>query len=1211
MPTLDEVLVANEVSPQYIRPSPAKRSCVSPTDDATQTVLAVSDDFHNFSLEAPLESDECALTASNYKVASTVGFRPDYMIASPLLVDTGATMNLVHYNFLPPQWKDEIQPYSGSTVKSANKSSLDIVGVIRLYVRVGTLRVKVRFGVVRHLVTRILVGTPFVNKFVKGIFPQEQRIVPADSDPVPILATNSPEMLTHREIMALGDNVSDVTESDCESRDSLFDGPEELTTAATELLTLQAARDDNIRVAKKTFLQPWSETPVLVKCAIPGLIIINPLQEGRDRRLYRAARGVYDNYPGKDFYILVANLSSRRVRLPPNTKLAVAQDVPDIIVATDMDTPPQAEAEREQESPVPETHQSDERVDPSVYERNTNTDPHRSVVRTKKVNWQQAHEDKAPVQTDTPDWRDTLRIDGKFSDLRERVVSLLEPFQSMWDGTLGELKATEHRIDLMPDSKPVHQAPYRAGPTQRQREKEEIDNMLAKGVIEPANTEWASPIVFVPKSDGSLRFCVDYRRLNAMTIRDSYPIPRMDECLDSLGDAVVFSTLDCNSGYWQIPVAERDRDKTAFVSHFGLYRWLRMPFGLKNAPATFQRAADVILAAVKWQFALVYLDDVIVYSKSVEEHFDHLAYVLRLLQKAGLTLKLPKCEFFRESVDYLGHIISPGKLNVAHRATEAFSKALPPRNVTELRSFLGLCNVYRRFVPNFARLSKPLNRMLEKGHPTEWSDLTDDQLGAFETLKSRLTNPPVLTLPRAGQSYILDTDACQTQVGCVLLQEQEDGSAPKQIGYWSRTLSSAERNYTTTERECLAIVWSILMLRPYLDGSEFTIRTDHDSLKWLLNLSDASGRLQRWRLRLQEFTYDIQYRPGAQHKAADAVSRLSTTGHDDEPIDDDLPVLALTDVDTTQAYGPSPDDTWLVSKVYPLDSPREAVLPQVIALTRDQTDVQAISRDELIAEQREDSTCQTYMQEAQQTYSLFTVQPDGLLVRRSPHDGVVQMVVPESLQPRVLYLSHYPLLAGHPKSSRMYDSMRRNYFWRRMLDDVVQTCNDCRPCAEARGTRYKTQKPMKLFPAGKPLEFVAMDLLGPFPTTESGFTNILVTTDRFSKLAQVTPLKTTTAPVVANAFVEHWFIPYGMPSFLLTDNGPQFVAKFFESIGLLFRHQAFDYDSLSSTRERADRALQSDACDTPSDLYEPAQQGLGQTHSASHLRVQCTGASND
>ena len=225
----------------------------------------------------------------------------------------------------------------------------------------------------------------------------------------------------------------------------------------------------------------------------------------------------------------------------------------------------------------------------------------------------------------------------------------------MWDGTLGEIKATEHRIELIPGTTPIRQVPYRAGHASRHVIQEQVDEMLQKGVIEPARSEWASPVVIVPKADCGLRFCVDYRELNGVTKRDSYPLRPMDDCIDSLGEAKIFSTLDFNCEYWQIPVAEEDRDKTTFISHVGTYRYLRMPFGLTNAPATFQRAVDILLSNMKWQHCLVYLDAVIIYPNSEEEHITHVDNILGLLREAGVSLKLKKSEFFKKSVDYLGH----------------------------------------------------------------------------------------------------------------------------------------------------------------------------------------------------------------------------------------------------------------------------------------------------------------------------------------------------------------------------------------------------------------------------------------------------------------------------------------------------------------------------------------------------------------------------
>lgn len=319
--------------------------------------------------------------------------------------------------------------------------------------------------------------------------------------------------------------------------------------------------------------------------------------------------------------------------------------------------------------------------------------------------------------------------------------------------------------------------------------------MRQAGVIEPAKSEWASPVVLVPKPDGSLRFWVDYRKLNAITTRDAYPLPRMDDCLDSLGDATVFTTLDCNSGYWQVPVAAEDRDKTTFTCQEGCFRFKRMPFGPINAPATFQRTLDILLSGYRWKSCLVYLDDIIIFSKAMPEHVEHVRAVLQVLKDAVLSLKLKKCHFFTGAVDYLGHVIRPGLLEVATKNTEALKGFQQPRTQTELRSFIGMCNVYRRFVPNFARVAAPLNALLKKGEPVELRDFGPEETGAFELLKEALASPPVLKLPRSDLEYSVDTDACDHQVGCALFQTYEDGTRHP-IGFWSRSLTSAERIYS-------------------------------------------------------------------------------------------------------------------------------------------------------------------------------------------------------------------------------------------------------------------------------------------------------------------------------------------------------------------------------------------------------------------------------
>jgi RNase H-like domain found in reverse transcriptase/Reverse transcriptase (RNA-dependent DNA polymerase) len=408
------------------------------------------------------------------------------------------------------------------------------------------------------------------------------------------------------------------------------------------------------------------------------------------------------------------------------------------------------------------------------------------------------------------------------------------------------IHGTTHRIET--SGNPVFQHPYRAGPEARRVEQEEVDRMLKMGVIEPSCAEWASPVFLIPKPDGSTRFCVDYRKVNSLTARDVYPLPRMDECLDSLGEAKYFTTLDANTGFWQIEVHPDDRDKTTFSWHAGMYRFLRMPFGLVNAPATFQRAMDILLCEVRWEHVNVYLDDIIIFSKSFEEHMGHLRVVFQKLEISGATHKFSKCQFFRKSVDYLGHHLLPHKLQVLRRNVEAIERAMEPTTKTQVRSFLGLCGVYRRFVPGYAAVAKPLTALTKKGAPEKF-ELNNDQKVAFAKLRQALVSPPTLSLPRDGRQYVIDTDASDQQIGCVL-QQADDAGELKPLGYWSRQLNAAEINYSATEKEALAIVCAVTHLRPYLERKSFVLRTEHSSLQRLMSIGGDNPRLVRWRLRL-------------------------------------------------------------------------------------------------------------------------------------------------------------------------------------------------------------------------------------------------------------------------------------------------------------------------------------------------------------------------
>jgi len=443
----------------------------------------------------------------------------------------------------------------------------------------------------------------------------------------------------------------------------------------------------------------------------------------------------------------------------------------------------------------------------------------------------------------------------------------------MWAGQIGKVDVTPHRIGVTPGARPRRAQPYRASHASRDVIAKQLQRQRDLRVIEPLSAKWAFPVVLVPNPDGTMLFCVDYRQSNEVTVRVVYPLPRMDDCMDFLGDAKVFSMLDCNSGFWQIPVADEDRDKTTFIFHKGAYRYIRSHLGLSNAPATFQRAIDMILGGLKWKSCLVYLEDIIVFSQSAGEHVEHLREVFTALRCAGVSLKAKKCHLFQEEVKYLGHILGRGELKFQDKNVRGLKEASPPRCEKDLRCFLGMCNVYWSFVKDYAQEARPLAAMTRSKRPDRCETLSAETLGAFEELKRRLTEVPILALPRPQGAYTLDTDASAGQVGAVLLQEQPSQST-RPVGFWSHSLNAAERNYSTTERECLAVAWESLLLRPFVEGTRFIVRTDHAALKWMLHMDSAHGRLARWRLQLAEFDYVVQTRPGASHPAADTMSRI-------------------------------------------------------------------------------------------------------------------------------------------------------------------------------------------------------------------------------------------------------------------------------------------------------------------------------------------------
>ena len=459
--------------------------------------------------------------------------------------------------------------------------------------------------------------------------------------------------------------------------------------------------------------------------------------------------------------------------------------------------------------------------------------------------------------------------EGLSADQHKDVKDLWQKFSHVLNEKPGRTSVTEHTIPTS-DAKPIHLPPYLIPHAYRDIVRNELKEMEQEGIIERSSSAWASPIVMVKKKDGTLRMCVDYRRLNTVSQMDAYPMPRVDELIDRLGDASFITTLDLSRGYWQVPVRQQDQHKTAFTTPYGLFQFRVMPFGLQGAPATFQRMMDVILQETH-DFAAAYLDDVVIHSRTWEDHLRHVSDILQRLQDAGLTVKPRKCQFAMSRCAYLGHIVEGCEVRPEDVKVQAVRDFPIPTSKKQVRAFLGLTGYYRRFMPNYADVASPITDLTRKDTPNrvKWTPICHQ---AFTSLKNALCSSPVLRSPDFQRNFILQTDASDRGVGAVLSQRDDDGM-DYPIAYFSKKLLPREVRYSTVEKECLAIKLATHAFRVYLLGRPFIIQTDHRSLKWLDQLKDTNSRLTRWSLALQPYCYTVEYRSGASNGNADALSR--------------------------------------------------------------------------------------------------------------------------------------------------------------------------------------------------------------------------------------------------------------------------------------------------------------------------------------------------
>jgi len=616
-------------------------------------------------------------------------------------------------------------------------------------------------------------------------------------------------------------------------------------------------------------------------------------------------------------------------------------------------------------------------------------------------------------------------------DQEERcaIRSLLQKYEDIFSKNefdIGRTHLVEYHIDTG-DHRPIRQ-PLRRQPLKHlDAIDDNVQEMLKHGIIEPAASPWVSNVVIVAKKDGSLRFCVDYRAINSVTYKDSYPLPLIDNCLNAMNGSSWFSTLDLRAGYHNIPVAEKDRDKTAFVTRRGCWRFTVMPFGMTCAPSVFQRLMDLVLCGLSYEFCLVYLDDIVIYSSSFEEHLVRLELVFERLRYARLKLKPSKCSLFQRKVAFLGHTISESGVAMQEEKIEAVKKWPVPKNLHDVRSFIGLCSYYRRFIAGFADIAAPLHALAGKDVKFQWK--IEHQL-AFEQLKLKLTSAPVLAMPSNDGHYILDTDASDIGLGAVLSQVQ-DGEE-RVIAFASRTLQKPEKNYETTRKELLAVTYGLKQFRQYLLGRPITIRVDHAALTWLRRTAEPLPQLARWLTLIEQYDYTVVHRSGKKHQNADSLSRRR-------------------EEDKFEAEGPH--SSFAIKSAIVSDIGDLLAGENIITAQLEDEEIGPIVRWKL--EKEEQPPIGELLAMSEPTKILWS-QWDRLTVRqgiiyrqyfgKSGKSDSLQLLVPASLRSEAIKRCHTGMAGGHMGTKKTIDQVQRRFYWVKWRGDTARYCRQCLEC---------------------------------------------------------------------------------------------------------------------------------------------------------------------
>lgn len=708
------------------------------------------------------------------------------------------------------------------------------------------------------------------------------------------------------------------------------------------------------------------------------------------------------------------------------------------------------------------------------------------------------------------------------------VCNLLTEFDDLFHDVPGTTELVTHEINLS-DDVPVKVKGRPINPILEKDLKQQLDGWLENGIVEESSSPWSFPMIPIQRCDKKIRWVIDFRKLNEKTIRDEYPIPNMEANLSKLARSKIFSTIDAVGAYHHVPIRKADRHLTAFQTPFGQYQFVKMPFGLHNAPSTYCRLVQKALGHLPAEVCLPYLDDILIHSNNFQNHIDHLRKVLLAHRKAGLHIKPEKCQLFQSEVKYLGHLVTENGIKPVEEYTKIVSEWPLPQTTTELKQFLGKISYYRKFIKDYGRISGPLSEALKGREKGQKLTITREFVESFEEAKKALTSAPILAYPRFDEPFLLDTDFSLDPgaMGAVLSQIQ-DGEE-RVIAYGARKLTESEKKYSSLKGELASGIYFINKFRYYLLPKKFTWRTDNSALKWLRSLKNPSGMVLRWLETLASYDVEVQHRAGKKHINADTLSRVK---HADNPTEEEeRESNQESPISLCAIYLKAHSAEDIVEK-----QKSDDVIGEVYKWVEKN---EKPSKEEIRSKSPE---FQTYMG----VFEQLGFNKHHMLIRKSTGDDNFmeeRICIPESLIDFIIRNNH-----RHTGMNTTAQRVEERYFIpfiRKRCEEFVRTCVEC----QAKSNAPKSQKDqLASVIDGYPFQRICLDFVGPLPPGPTGNTHILTIKDTFTRYVEAIPTNRVDAKTVVNILINDIISRYGFPTEIHTDQGAQFRSKLFEQV---------------------------------------------------------------